>query len=85
MIWREDYLVIGHFLIKYGGDLKSRQVWILKGGIEVGLQMVWISNGIWNPEAQPSTILSKTFLNLDKNVYICNGPVFEWLGLQLLP
>ena len=29
------------------------EVWILNGQKEVGLQMVWISNGIWNLEAQP--------------------------------
>ena len=36
--------------------LKSRHVQILKGRKEVGLQMVWISNGIWNPEAKPFEI-----------------------------
>ena len=31
---------------KYGGDLKSGLVWIFNGQKEVGLQMVWISNGM---------------------------------------
>ena len=30
----------------YSGDLKSDLVWILNGPKQVGLQMVWISNGI---------------------------------------
>ena len=34
-------------------ELKSKRVWILNGRKEVGLQMVWILNGIWNQEAQP--------------------------------
>ena len=41
---------------QYSGDLKSVLVWISNGQKEVGLQMVWISNGIWNPEAQPFEI-----------------------------
>ena len=58
----------------YSWDLNSDLVRILKGPKEFGLQMVWISNGIWNPEAQPfeiqkmAAILSKTIWNLDKNV-----------------
>ena len=32
---------------------KSRIDWISNGWKVVGLQMFWISNGIWNPEAQP--------------------------------
>ena len=72
---------------KYSGDLNSRLVWILKGQKEVGFQMVQISNGIWNTEAQPFEIWTKghhsvkNHLNLDKNVWISNGPVFKWLGL----
>ena len=42
--------------ISYSGDLKSDLVWILNGSKQVGLQMVWISNGISNPEAQPFEI-----------------------------
>ena len=34
---------------EYGGDLKSRLVWILNGQKEVDLQMVQILNGIWIP------------------------------------
>ena len=64
------------------GDLKSRLVWILNVRKEVGLQIFQISNGFWNPEAQP-TIFWKTIWNLDKKVQILNGPVFEWLGLLL--
>ena len=37
--------------IKYSGDLKSDLIWILNGPKEVEFQMVWIWNGIWNPEA----------------------------------
>ena len=40
----------------YSGDLKSGLVWILNALKEVGLQMVWILKGIWNPEAQPFEI-----------------------------
>ena len=40
----------------YSGDLKSGLVCILNGPIEVGLQMVWILNGIWHLEAQPFEI-----------------------------
>ena len=32
--------------VKYSEDLKFRLVWILNGQKEVGLQIVWISNGI---------------------------------------
>ena len=32
--------------ISYSGDLKSDLVWISNGTKQVGLQMVWISNGI---------------------------------------
>ena len=70
----------------YSGDLKSGLVWILNGQKEVGLQMVQISNGIWNPEAQLFEIQTngrhfvKTFWNLDKNIQILNGPVFEMIG-----
>ena len=42
----------------YSGDLKCELVCILNGQKEVGLQMVWISNGIRNPEAQPFEILT---------------------------
>ena len=37
-------------------DLKSRLVWILNDPKEVGLQVVLISNGIWNPESKPFEI-----------------------------
>ena len=30
----------------YSGDLESGLVWILNGQKEVGLEMIWISNGI---------------------------------------
>ena len=45
--------------ITYSGDLKSGLVWIWNGQKEVGLQMVWISNGIWSPEAKPFEIRTK--------------------------
>ena len=31
-----------------------------------------------------ATILSETIWNPDKNVWILNGPVFEWLGLAVV-
>ena len=37
---------------EYSGDLKFGIVWILNSWKEVALQMIWISNGIWNLEAQ---------------------------------
>ena len=40
----------------YIGDLKSNLVWISNGPKEVGLEMIWILNGIWNPVAQPYEI-----------------------------
>ena len=42
--------VLPHFGLEseYSGDLKSRLVWISNGWKEIGLQMVWILNGIWN-------------------------------------
>ena len=57
--------------------------WISNGRKKVGLQMVRISNGIWNPETQTfeirinATILSKTIWSPDKNVQITD---FEWSG-----
>ena len=75
--------------VLYSGDLKSGQVQILNGQKEIGLQTVWILNRIWNPEAWPfeictkATILSETIWNLDRNVQILNGLVFEWLGPKL--
>ena len=40
----------------YSGDLKCRIVWILNGQKELGMQIVRVSNGMWNPEAQPFLI-----------------------------
>ena len=56
----------------YSGDLKSRLVWILNGQEEIGLQMVQILNGIWDPEAQPFEIQTNG-CHFVKNH-------FEWLG-----
>ena len=57
--------------------------WILNGQKEVGLQMVRIWNGIWNPKAQPFEIRTnghfvKNFWNPDKTsgfwmVWFSNG------------
>ena len=33
-------------LVVYSGDLKSHLIWIANGSKEVGLQIVWILNGI---------------------------------------
>ena len=67
----------------YSGDLKSDLVWTLNGPKEVGLQMVWISNGIWNPEAWPfeNQINGRHFV---KN-HLKSGqehPDFEWSSFQ---
>ena len=40
-------------------DLKSGHIQILSGQKEIGLQMVWISNRIWNLEARPFEIWLK--------------------------
>ena len=37
----------------YSGDLKSGLGWIPNGQKKVDLQIVRISDGIWNPESQP--------------------------------
>ena len=52
----------------YRGDLKSGLVWILNGQKQFGLQMVWILNGICNPEAQPFEIRTKSCLFVKKNI-----------------
>ena len=63
----------------YSWDLNSDLVRILKGPKEFGLQMVWISNGIWNPEAELLEIRTnghhfvKNHWNQDKNIRILNG------------
>ena len=56
-LWTPSSLALWCFWITgifYSRDLKSRLVWTSNGEREVGLQMIWILNGIWNPEAQPS-------------------------------
>ena len=56
------------------GDLQFGLVWILNGQKEVGLQMVQILKGIWNPKVQPFEIPT-------------NGrkrPDFEWSGFQMV-
>ena len=71
----------------YSGDLKSGQVWILSAQKEVGLHMVWISNGICIPEAQTFEIqvngchLVKNHSKSGPNVQIWNGTLFKWLRL----
>ena len=45
--------------IQWGSEIQ-----ILNGQKEVGLQIVWISNGIWNLEAQLFEI--RTYLFVDK-------------------
>ena len=52
-------------------DLQSKIVWISYDQREVGSQMVWIANGIWNPGAQ-------LFENLDKWVPFCQKPLEKW-------
>ena len=65
----------------FSQDQRSDLVWVLNGPKEIGLQMVWIVNGIWNPEAQPFEIRSngrhfvKNHLKSKQK-----RPDFEWLG-----
>ena len=60
----------------YSGDLKSGLGWIPNGQKKVDLQIVRISDGIWNPESQPvefqtnSRIMLKTIWNLEDNIQI---------------
>ena len=71
---------------RYSGDLKSDLVWISNGPKQVGLQMVWISNGIWNPEAQPFEIRTNG-RHFVKN-HLKSGqkrPDFEWLIAKARP
>ena len=74
-------------IFQYSWDLKSWLVWISNGQKEVGLQRVWILNGIWNPEAQPFDIWTfgrhfvKNHLKSWQNIWISNGLVFKWLEL----
>ena len=68
------------------GDLKYELVWILNGPKQFGLQMVWISNGIWNPEAQAFEIRTngRHFVkNHLKSGQKC--PDFEWLIAKARP
>ena len=70
---------------KSSGDLKSWHVRISNGWKEVGLQMVLISNGVWNPEAQPFEILTNGH-NFVKN-YLKPGqkcPDFGWFSFKWL-
>ena len=69
----------------YSGDLKSRLVWISNSQKEVGLQTVWIWNGIWNPEAQPFEIWTNG-CHLFKN-YLKSGkkcPDFDRFGFGMV-
>ena len=62
-------------------QLPSGLVGILNGWEEIGLQMVRISNGIWNLEAQPFEILangSQLVKNHMKSHQKCQD--FEWSG-----
>ena len=70
---------------KYSGDLKSGLVGILNGQREVGLQMVWILNRIWNPEARPFRIWTSG-RHFVKN-HLKSGQKclhFEWSGFQMV-
>ena len=70
----------------FSGDLKSGLVWISNGWKEVGLQMIWISNGneIQKPNhlklGQMAAILSKPFEILRETfrfrmAWFSNGPI----------
>ena len=45
-------------IISVQWELKSRLIWIFNGQKKVGLKIVWISNRIWNQEAQPFEIIT---------------------------
>ena len=69
----------------YNGYLESGLVCILNVQKEIGLQMVWVWNRIWNPEAQPFEI-RKNGQHFFKN-YLKSGQKhldFEWFGLWML-
>ena len=57
------------------GDLKYGLIWILNGQKEVGLLIVWILNGIWNPDATSFEIryFVKNYLKARQNIQILNG------------
>ena len=66
----------------FSWDLKSGIVSILNDQKEVGLKMVWISNGIWNPEVQPFEIRHHFVRNQLKSRQKCLD--FEWSGFQIV-
>ena len=69
----QDVLLFSGTVTISSVDLKFGLFWILNGRKEVGLQMVQLSNEIWNLEAQPFEILTngrhlvKHHLKSDKN------------------
>ena len=68
----------------YSWNLKSDLVWISNSPKEVELQLVWISNGIWNSEAQPFEVRTNGrhfFQNQLKSGQ--KRPDFEWSGFQM--
>ena len=56
------------------------EIWTtyVNGQKVVGLQMVWILNGIWNPDAQPFEIRTNGCI-----FSVCN-PDFEWSRFQMV-
>ena len=66
---------------KYCGDLKSELDWIFNGQKEVGLQMVWILNEIWNP-----FVIWTNVCHFVKNHWKTRQkrPDFEWSGSQMV-
>ena len=71
--------------VQYSGEIKSGLVWISTGQKEVGLQMIRILNGIWNPEVQPFEIrtnLSHFFENHFKSGQLCQD--FKWSGFWMV-
>ena len=84
--WYLYHIICVTSFMLYSGDLKSDLVWISNGPKQVGLQMVWISNGIWNPEAQPFEIRTNG-RHFVKN-HLKSGqkrPDFEWLIAKARP
>ena len=68
---------------RYSGDLMSRLFFILNGQKENELQMVWFSKGIWNQEAQPFEIRTKSG-HFIKNHLKSRGKLLDFKCVQIL-
>ena len=82
-VW--NVLSLVHYSNDYSGDLKFKLVLILNGQKEAGLQMVWILNGVWNPEAQPFEIWTNGRLFVKNHLkFGQKWPNFEWSGFWMV-